>query len=170
MLAFARARAGDELGLARSCRVITISDVPMINRGASRKFAPGRVTFSSVGPPSSRAPSRAHVSGRVPCRRIVSLPGRVSVGLAAIRATVHSTSEDGTAPSVQPAAASACDGATPSPAVPPPTDDKAPPAVDRVGAHAAALIGEGRKTFRYGTFGDEDFRGGTRCPPTWSRR
>ena len=41
-----------------------------------------------------------------------------------------------------------------------PTPDAAMPAVDPVKSAAEAMIDEGRQTFRYDTFGDEDFWGG----------
>jgi hypothetical protein len=41
-----------------------------------------------------------------------------------------------------------------------PTPDAAVPAVDPVKSAAEAMIDEGRQTFRYDTFGDEDFWGG----------
>jgi hypothetical protein len=62
-------------------------------------------------------------------------------------------------------AGSACSNdkpAHPTPDAPPvqPTPDAAVPAVDPVKSAAEAMIDEGRQTFRYDTFGDEDFWGG----------
>jgi cytochrome c5 len=47
-----------------------------------------------------------------------------------------------------------------APPVTPPTPDAATPPVDPVKQAAAAMIDEGRQTFRFDTFGDEDFWGG----------
>ena len=62
-------------------------------------------------------------------------------------------------------AGSACSSdkpAHPTPDAPPvqPTPDAAMPAVDPVKSAAEAMIDEGRQTFRFDTFGDEDFWGG----------